>query len=330
MGLPTVELRRFPGLSGGRHVLGPRDAMPTFVRHNDVSFNFLERGRTQVLLATGFRYQLGAARLSFFWSAIPHKVEMYTPRSVLQWFVVPLGTFLRWTLPDDFTRQLMRGRVFFEPDPKEGPHDRALLDRSRKAVLSRDAEAEAIMLMELEARIRRLAASCSSADAMTAQGDAAAANADAGDADAGDADAAAASPVGREGRAPHAGADDALLIPHDAAGSQAERMLLLIAEHFREPLTGEDVAANVGLNPSYAGTLFRQHVGMGLHDYITECRLSHAKALLATSNQNILDVALDSGFGSVSQFHAVFKKSCGCTPRAYRMSLRQPAPQARG
>jgi AraC-like DNA-binding protein len=266
--------------------------MPTFVRHNDVSSNFLERGRTQVLLATGYRYQLGAGRLSFFWSAIPHKVEMYTPRSVLQWFVVPLGTFLRWTLPEDFTRQLMRGRVFFEPDPEEGPHDRALLDRSRRAITTRDAEAEAIMLLELEARVRRLAVSCSSAPT--------------------------------DGRALPA-SDDPLLIPHDAAGSQAERMLLLIAEHFREPLTGEDVAANVGLNPSYAGTLFRQHVGMGLHDYITECRLSHAKALLATTPQNILDVALDSGFGSVSQFHAVFRKSCGCTPRAYRMSLRQPA-----
>jgi AraC-like DNA-binding protein len=167
-----------------------------------------------------------------------------------------------------------------------------------------DAEGEAILLMELEARIRRLAASCTSTDPTSAQG------------------VSTESPAARDGRVPHAASGDAVLIPHDAAGSQAERMLLLIAEHFREPLTGEDVAANVGLNPSYAGTLFRQHVGMGLHDYIAECRLSHAKALLATTSQNILDVALDSGFGSVSQFHAVFKKSCGCTPRAYRISLR--------
>ena len=51
--------------------------------------------------------------------------------------------------------------------------------------------------------------------------------------------------------------------------SQAERMMLLISEHFREELNGADVAATVGLHPDYAGRLFRQHIGIGLTDYIT-------------------------------------------------------------
>jgi AraC-like DNA-binding protein len=104
--------------------------------------------------------------------------------------------------------------------------------------------------------------------------------------------------------------------------SQAERMLLLISEHFREELSTADVAATVGLHPDYARRLFRQHIGVGLTDYITECRLSHAKALLATTDAKVLDVAMDSGFGSVSQFHAIFKQVCGQTPRHYRMSVR--------
>jgi AraC-like DNA-binding protein len=280
----SVQLYRFAGLVGGRHALGPRDAMPTFVRHNDVSLNFLERGRTQVLLATGYRYRLGPGRLAVFWSAIPHKVEMYAPRSILQWFVVPLGTFMRWALPNDFMKQLMRGRVYFEPTDEEGAHDKALLDRCRASAAQGDVEARAIMLLELEARIRRLAAACSTQ------------------------------------RQPAS-------VPNPNSGSGAERMLLLIAEHFREELTAEDVAAHVGLHRTYAAALFRQHVGMGLHDYITECRLSHAKALLATTNGSILDVALQSGFGSISQFHAVFKQSCGLTPGAFRKELRH-APTA--
>ena len=31
---------------------------------------------------------------------------------------------------------------------------------------------------------------------------------------------------------------------------------------------------------------------------------------------------MDSGFGSVSQFHSVFRQMCGFTPRRYRMSVR--------
>ena len=63
---------------------------------------------------------------------------------------------------------------------------------------------------------------------------------------------------------------------------------------------------------------------MGLNDYISECRVSHAKALLATTDTKVLEIAMDSGFGSISQFHEIFKRLCGCTPRAFRMSLRRP------
>jgi len=44
--------------------------------------------------------------------------------------------------------------------------------------------------------------------------------------------------------------------------------------------------------------------------------------MLATTDAKMIDVAMDSGFGSVSQFHALFKIRCGCTPRAYRINLR--------
>ena len=107
------------------------------------------------------------------------------------------------------------------------------------------------------------------------------------------------------------------------SASHTERMLLVIAEHFRERLLPRDVAAAVVLDPDYAGSLTSRHrIGMGLSDYITECRVSHAKALLATTDAAVLDIALDSGFGSVSQFHAIFKLRDGCTPHAYRTSLR--------
>ena len=270
----------YPGLACGYYLAGPRDAMPTFVSHNDVGLNYMASGRMQVLLATGYRYVLGPGQLAAYWGAIPHKVESYAPDSELRWAAIPLGTFLKWAMPAAFTRQLIRGRVFFETNPGEGPNDLVLLKRWQEMVLSNNAEAKTIVLLELEGRLRRLALY---------------------------------SPVPR--RLPH-------MAPRDSM-PQAERMLLLIAEHFREDLSAADVATAAGLHPGYASGLFKRHVGMGLSEYIAECRVSHAKALLATGEAKVLNIARESGFGSVSQFHAVFKKATGMTPRAFRQSLRE-------
>jgi AraC-like DNA-binding protein len=57
-------------------------------------------------------------------------------------------------------------------------------------------------------------------------------------------------------------------------------------------------------------------------DYITEQRLSHARRLLATTEDKVVDVALAAGFGSVSRFHAAFLRGCRQTPRRFRVGLR--------
>jgi AraC family transcriptional regulator, melibiose operon regulatory protein len=46
--------------------------------------------------------------------------------------------------------------------------------------------------------------------------------------------------------------------------------------------------------------------------------LSHAQRLLVTTEELILNVALSSGFGSLSRFNEAFQGAFGCTPRDYR------------
>jgi AraC-like DNA-binding protein len=280
---PAVELVKFPRLLSGHFPIRPQfPSVRSFASHNDVALNYIERGWIRMILSTGFTYELRPRRLSVFWGAIPHKVEPYAPGTVMRAIVLPVATFLRWTIPSQFTRELMRGVVFFEPNDREGALDLALLKRWHQEISTGDVEAEQIVLLELEGRLRRLARSCPSPP----------------------------QPLRR--------------LASGGSTSQAEQMLLLIAEHFREPLLPRDVAAAAGLHPDTAGRLFRHRTGLTLTDYIAECRLSYAKTLLATTNVNMLDVAMESGFGSVSQFHAIFKQRCGCTPRGYRTSLRRP------
>jgi len=47
-------------------------------------------------------------------------------------------------------------------------------------------------------------------------------------------------------------------------------------------------------------------------------RLREAALRLASESDKILDVALDSGFGDVSNFNRAFRSEFGMSPRAFR------------
>jgi AraC-like DNA-binding protein len=56
--------------------------------------------------------------------------------------------------------------------------------------------------------------------------------------------------------------------------------------------------------------------------FITQHRITHAQRLLATTDDTILDVALDAGFQSLSRFNEAFKAACGCSPSEFRKTHR--------
>jgi transcriptional regulator GlxA family with amidase domain len=100
------------------------------------------------------------------------------------------------------------------------------------------------------------------------------------------------------------------------------KMALFITENFQEALTVTRIAEAVDLHPNYAMQLFRQHTGRTLISYLTQYRIAHAQHLLLTTNKTVLDIALESGFSSLSRFYAVFKEFCYIPPTRYRQSLR--------
>lgn len=108
----------------------------------------------------------------------------------------------------------------------------------------------------------------------------------------------------------------------DRPTSSAEQMARMIAAHYSEPLTVDKIAASVGLHPRYAMTVFREAYGVSLMVYLTQHRVAHAQQLLVTSNMGVLEIALESGFGSTSRFYSAFKTVCGTSPAAYRATLR--------
>lgn len=94
-----------------------------------------------------------------------------------------------------------------------------------------------------------------------------------------------------------------------------------IQSHFAQPLSLKELASLCGMSRTYFCTLFKKTVGMNYGKYIEKIRVNRACVLLATSGRPILEIALESGFLSLSSFNARFKKECGKTPSQYRRDL---------
>ena len=57
---------------------------------------------------------------------------------------------------------------------------------------------------------------------------------------------------------------------------------------------------------------------MSYHEYLTQKRIAHAEQLLIEPNLSITEVAMRSGFNSLSTFNRIFKAAKNCTPSEYK------------
>lgn len=97
-----------------------------------------------------------------------------------------------------------------------------------------------------------------------------------------------------------------------------ERMARCMAERFQGNLTITEIARAANLHPNYAMPLFRRICGVTIRNYLLQHRLACAQQLLLTTDDKVLDVALASGFGSISAFYDVFTRVIKETPKEFR------------
>ncbi len=82
-----------------------------------------------------------------------------------------------------------------------------------------------------------------------------------------------------------------------------------------------DVARLVGTNRSYLSEYFNHELGITFNDYVNNFRVSHAENLIrSNSESSIEEVAVSSGFNSISTFRRAFHKKHGVTPSQYRQT----------
>ena len=91
-----------------------------------------------------------------------------------------------------------------------------------------------------------------------------------------------------------------------------------INEHFTENLTLEQMASLAGFSKYHFTRLFRQYADTSFYKYLNRKRIDYAKSLLLDPDLSVIEVALASGFSSLSAFLRMFKLINHCTPTEYR------------
>ena len=91
-----------------------------------------------------------------------------------------------------------------------------------------------------------------------------------------------------------------------------------IQESYAQPLSLEQVAAEVHLTPEYFSRIFKEEVGVTFVNYLTDVRLRHSVQMLETTALRVQDVAQAVGYSNVSYFSTIFKKKYGMSPYEYR------------
>jgi AraC-like DNA-binding protein len=79
-----------------------------------------------------------------------------------------------------------------------------------------------------------------------------------------------------------------------------------------------EAAASCGLSAGHLSRLFHQSTGLTFQEYVRRFRLERACELLSGTNQSITEIAFESGFQSISQFHRSFRAVYGRAPLKYR------------
>jgi AraC family transcriptional regulator len=119
---------------------------------------------------------------------------------------------------------------------------------------------------------------------------------------------------------------DFVPVPNRAHCETVRAMQSYLNLHYSENLALSDIAAHVHYSPYLLCRIFKQQIGLTIHQYLARLRLFHAlELLIAEPTLPVGDIALQLGFYSHSHFTAAFSQTFNLAPSDYRQqaSLRQ-------
>jgi AraC-like DNA-binding protein len=255
--------------------------------HGHVEANFLT-GATMTYRVDDHEIEIPEGQLVLFWAGMPHQLTAITPTGAAQArlanIYLPLDAFLFLPHIAPLQIALLGGAIVTLPPSLCSAEQIQGWYRDYRAG---DVERTEVMKMELNALLRR-----SLLDPLSYL------------------------------RQPVADPGDGRVLS-SAHIRHVVAMVRFILENLAEPLTNARVAAVTGLHENYALALFTRTMRLPMKKFIIRMRLLRARALLLESGTAIAQVALQSGFASISQFYDHFRTAYGMAPHQMRLRYTQ-------
>jgi AraC family transcriptional regulator, melibiose operon regulatory protein len=289
--IPTTPERRFYSRTRAFGRFGMRIFKPALMDrphwHGHVEGNLIRNAR-MIYIVDGQRIVVAPEQLLLFWAGIPHQLvaveQLASPEPELCNIYVPLDAFLLMSHIPDLQVALLTGGMV------QLPRELCTSDLLRRWYAdyrSNEPERLDVVKMELNALFRRV-----SLDPLPFL------------------------------KNPWRDAPTKAGLPTPHVRHVVD-MVRHVLENLHEPLKNEDVTKVTGLHPNYALSLFSRTMLLPLKQFIIRMRLLRARGMLLESDTAIATIAVESGFGSASQFYAHFSAAYGLSPMQLRQSIEE-------
>ncbi len=97
-----------------------------------------------------------------------------------------------------------------------------------------------------------------------------------------------------------------------------------VKDNYMKKITLPDTARKFHLSSDYFGHYFKKEVGASFLYFVNLYRISQAEEMLLRTRNSISDIAMMTGFRSLSQFNRTFKTATGSSPREFRKKKSKP------
>lgn len=113
--------------------------------------------------------------------------------------------------------------------------------------------------------------------------------------------------------------------PREPQDDRLAKVIDLIFESAERPMEEglfAEACKLASMTPSAFSRFFKRHTGRTFSRFLNQARISRASRLLVESEQNVLAISLECGFGSLSHFNRVFAELKGDSPGQWRRKFR--------
>ena len=125
-----------------------------------------------------------------------------------------------------------------------------------------------------------------------------------------------------------AGKEGTALLPKEAErfqtvqikeeGRKVDEAVRYVKEHYREQIRTEDMARVCGLSESHFRRLFAKSVQCSPMEYVNKVRIRAACELIENTGSSFEEIAVQTGFISMSTFGRNFQKFLGMSPQCWK------------